>query len=173
MEKKIIYLNYKQYYSYMNIAHSHRTSNGFKYSCYDAIEMTGPFFSEELPQFDDADKALMLSITNTPIGEKITWEDDDCWAESFCGQSRNNHYCYNDCGVCAKLNSLLGEKYHIDFRPSEKEIEAIKKRIVNYPFFYCFYFFFRWSEINMVFFSKQRIQLSTNSAIIVAIMIIS
>ena len=136
MEKKLIYLNYKQYYSYMNIAHSHRTSNGFKYSCYDAIETTGPFFSEELPQFDDADKALMLSITNTPIGEKITWEDDDCWAESFCGQSRNNHYCYNDCGVCAKLNSLLGEKYHIDFRPSEKEIEAIKKRIVNYPFFY-------------------------------------
>ena len=120
-------MNYKQYYSYMNIAHSHRTSNGFKYSCYDAIETTGPFFSEELPQFDDADKALMLSITNTPIGEKITWEDDDCWAESFCGQSRDNHYCYNDCGVCAKLNSLLGEKYHIDFRPSEKEIEAINK----------------------------------------------
>lgn len=27
----------------------------------------------------------MLSITNTPIGEKITWEDDDCWAESFVG----------------------------------------------------------------------------------------
>ena len=74
MKKKIIYLNYKQYYSYMNIAHSHRTSNGFKYSCYDAIETTGPFFSEELPQFDDADKALMLSITNTPIGEKITWK---------------------------------------------------------------------------------------------------
>ena len=55
----------------------------------DAIETTGPFFSEELPQFDDADKALMLSITNTPIGEKITWEDDDCWAESFCGELLN------------------------------------------------------------------------------------
>lgn len=123
MEKKIIYLNYKQYYSYMNIAHSHRTSDGFKYSCYDAIETTGPFFSDELPHIDDADKALMLSVINTPIGKNITWEDDDCWAESFCGQSRNNHYCYSDCGVCSKLNSLLGEKYNLDFKPSEEEIE--------------------------------------------------
>lgn len=39
----------------------------FKYFCYDAIEMTGPFFSEELSLFDDADKSLMLSITNAPL----------------------------------------------------------------------------------------------------------
>ena len=81
------------------------------------------FFSDELPHIDDADKALMLSIINAPIGKNITWEDDDCWAESFCGQSRNNHYCYSDCGVCSKLNSLLGEKYNLDFKPSEEEIE--------------------------------------------------
>lgn len=35
----------------------------FKYFCYDAIEM----FSEELSLFDDADKSLMLSITNAPL----------------------------------------------------------------------------------------------------------
>lgn len=119
--KKNIYLNYEIFHSFMNIRSCHKTSNGFKYSCYDEIETRGPYVSEPITGFEENDLQKLFSIVRFHAGSKITWEDDDCWAESFWGTQRD-YYEYEDLSVCSKLNELFSEKYQVLFKSSEQKL---------------------------------------------------
>ena len=108
----------------MNIRTSHRTSNGFKYSCYDDSEIIGPYVNTSSLEFDENDKNTILSIIRSKRKYEITWEDDDCWSESFYGSSRDSIDNIGDMDICSVLNELFSEKYKLEFKPTPKDKEV-------------------------------------------------
>jgi hypothetical protein len=116
---KIVFLNYNSKSTYMNIRSSHRTSNGFKYSCYDDSAVIGPFINTSDLSFEEKDKEIIRDIISSKRKYEVTWEDDDCWAESFNGaRSRDSVSNIGDLGICPILNELFSSKYRVLFKPT-------------------------------------------------------